>query len=440
MDPIDAHSQEELYTAQCQRSERSLVKFSLGTLPCECKVKVNFLMVGHTHEAVDQLFNKFSEALRKQNTLTLSPPKVHEISKMYDIRKWVKTFCEELHGLTTPHVFKIEMAPSGKVVLRYKHWSSDKTEKCKPEDENPENWITLIKERVGRVTTRSSTVGPASLEKMELESGKSDLKKFYSGSRLFGEEKRERREKGVGRVTSRSSTAGPASLEKKRKKSGKSDLKKFYSGSRLFGEEEKKEWEELMSSEHNFFSPKVRSEEFDLKALVTKKQEQTKEQLPCTREIADVRPAAVPDEVELEIQKQFDSIKPVYSKPYRPPTTVLQVMGYEQLKEGDLVAVNVANYDKIPCISKVVELRDQEFVIEWWKGTWLKSWEVWPGCEQDVLPFRSILLYAFELDDRGRLSKDTRKNLKNAYRVLNGTYRNIDKSPYFIAISCVLFN
>ncbi|XP_048586870.1 uncharacterized protein LOC5519393 isoform X2 [Nematostella vectensis] len=388
MDPIDAHSQEELYTAQCQRSERSLVKFSLGTLPCECKVKVNFLMVGHTHEAVDQLFNKFSEALRKQNTLTLSPPKVHEISKMYDIRKWVKTFCEELHGLTTPHVFKIEMAPSGKVVLRYKHLSSDKTEKCKPEDENPENWITLIKETV---EVPLDIVSPDQ-EKMVFE-------------RVQG------------------------------------DLKKFYSGSRLFGEEEKKECEELMSSEHNFVSPKVRSEEFDdLKALVTKKQEQTKEQLPCTREIADVRPAAVPDEVELEIQKQFDSIRPVYSGPYRPPTTVLQVMGYEQLKEGDLVAVNVANYDKIPCISKVVELRDQEFVIEWWKGTWLKSWEVWPGCEQDVLPFRSILLYAFELDDRGRLSKDTRKNLKNAYRVLNGTYRNIDKSPYFIAISCVLFN
>ncbi|EDO38699.1 predicted protein [Nematostella vectensis] len=185
---------------------------------------------------------------------------------MYDIRKWVKTFCEELHGLTTPHVFKIEMAPSGKVILRYKHWSSDKTEKWKPEDENPENWITLIK---------------------------------------------------------------------------------------------------------------------------------------------------------------------VYSGPYRPPTTVFQVMGYEQLKEGDLVAVNVANYDEIPCIGKVVELRVQKFVIEWWKGTWLKSWEVWPGCEQDVLPVRSILLYAFELDDRGRLSKDTRKNLKNAYRALKGN---------FIAISCVLFN
>ncbi|XP_022808902.1 uncharacterized protein LOC111345874 isoform X2 [Stylophora pistillata] len=34
------------------------------------KVKLNFLMVGHTHEAVDQMFNKLSEFLVKRDTRT----------------------------------------------------------------------------------------------------------------------------------------------------------------------------------------------------------------------------------------------------------------------------------------------------------------------------------------------------------------------------------
>ena len=35
------------------------------------KIKVNFLLVGHTHENIDQMFSRFSIALRQHDAFTL---------------------------------------------------------------------------------------------------------------------------------------------------------------------------------------------------------------------------------------------------------------------------------------------------------------------------------------------------------------------------------
>jgi hypothetical protein len=38
-----------------------------------------------------------------------------------------------------------------------------------------------------------------------------------------------------------------------------------------------------------------------------------------------------------------------------------------------LVAVNLENYHKVPVIGKVLEKRDNEFTIHYWKGSWNKK-------------------------------------------------------------------
>ncbi|KAL3692218.1 hypothetical protein R1sor_005869 [Riccia sorocarpa] len=36
------------------------------------KIKLGFLLVGHTHDFVDQMFSRFSQALRHENAFTMS--------------------------------------------------------------------------------------------------------------------------------------------------------------------------------------------------------------------------------------------------------------------------------------------------------------------------------------------------------------------------------
>ena len=83
---------------------------------------------------------------------------------------------------------------------------------------------------------------------------------------------------------------------------------------------------------------------------------------------------------------------------------------------GNFDAVNLLNYDKLPCNGKVVEIRGQKFVIEWWKKGKRKKCEKWQEYENEVLPVTCILLFAFKFNNHGMLSSDTSKNLKNAYK------------------------
>lgn len=53
-------------------------------------------------------------------------PHVEFIYAMYDVRSWLNAASTELHNITNPHCFVLKEGSSGDVVLKYKHWSSDK--------------------------------------------------------------------------------------------------------------------------------------------------------------------------------------------------------------------------------------------------------------------------------------------------------------------------
>jgi hypothetical protein len=67
------------------------------------KVKVNYLLVGHTHEIIDQVFSRYSVALRRKDCLTLSElmevaktcytpnPTVQHVQDVTDWAKWFDT-------------------------------------------------------------------------------------------------------------------------------------------------------------------------------------------------------------------------------------------------------------------------------------------------------------------------------------------------------------
>ena len=95
----------------------------------------------------------------------------------------------------------------------------------------------------------------------------------------------------------------------------------------------------------------------------------------------------------------------------------------EALKPGVLVAVHISNYKQKPVIGEVREVHDTDFTLDYWKGTYSTKWEphMVKGKDglapwADRLPKESIILCAFELDDRNHLFENTRKFLKRWYK------------------------
>ncbi|XP_066266678.1 uncharacterized protein [Branchiostoma lanceolatum] len=103
------------------------------------KVKVSYLMVGHTHEDIDQLFSRIGEHLRRRSAPTMDQllveveesytprPKVTVLDpqNMYDIKQWLDQEMVDIEHHNAPHTFKI-IKKEGDVALEFKMWSSDK--------------------------------------------------------------------------------------------------------------------------------------------------------------------------------------------------------------------------------------------------------------------------------------------------------------------------
>ncbi len=106
------------------------------------KVKVSFLMVGHTHEDVDQFFSRISSWLSKHNVPTLDAlmkgvekcfrkagtnTTSIQLDQMYDITGMLQPYLEQMKFHSKPHVFKITQNEAGKAVMVTKKWSTDET-------------------------------------------------------------------------------------------------------------------------------------------------------------------------------------------------------------------------------------------------------------------------------------------------------------------------
>ena len=103
------------------------------------QIKVGFLMVGHTHEDIDQLFSRISTHLKKKSITTF--PKLlqaipasfqradcvttaERITNIFDVRKWLLPHQHGMQYHSKPHAFKFTTSPEGKATLQTKDWST----------------------------------------------------------------------------------------------------------------------------------------------------------------------------------------------------------------------------------------------------------------------------------------------------------------------------
>ena len=99
------------------------------------KVKVNFLLVGHTHDHIDQMFSTFSKKLSRYDAFTLPAlsglisraytpkPEVVHLKEIYDFKRYsladnLKIF-SQLHNISFNHVFLIKHVLTEGVTLLY---------------------------------------------------------------------------------------------------------------------------------------------------------------------------------------------------------------------------------------------------------------------------------------------------------------------------------
>ncbi|XP_065906896.1 uncharacterized protein [Dysidea avara] len=151
------------------------------------EIEIGFLMVGHTHEDVDQRFSQLSQYLSKRSATTMedmlrsaktsNPDVVHAsvMEKVFDIRKWISPHIEVIKYHTEPHVFLFKRDASGKVVMQYKYWSHD---------EWIGNCVLLKSVPVGR----PELVQP-SLVKQDLGQLRRDIPKYELSGALSPEDK-----------------------------------------------------------------------------------------------------------------------------------------------------------------------------------------------------------------------------------------------------------
>jgi len=96
------------------------------------QVKVGFLMVGHTHEDIDQVFSRVATWIRRKDMVTLpdlvdnlrlsqQPAPVVDSLTCYDYKRGLADCRGLIQGIATPHHF-IMSEVDGKVTMRYRDW------------------------------------------------------------------------------------------------------------------------------------------------------------------------------------------------------------------------------------------------------------------------------------------------------------------------------
>ena len=94
------------------------------------------------------------------------------------------------------------------------------------------------------------------------------------------------------------------------------------------------------------------------------------------------------------------------------------------LQVSCFVAMYFANYDKLPCIGKVLAVEEDNFKVHYWKGTYCGKWTPQHVPRQksrpwvEILPKSCIVCSSFELTEDNKLMPSTRKFLKERYAAL----------------------
>ncbi|KAJ7371600.1 hypothetical protein OS493_024276 [Desmophyllum pertusum] len=142
-------------------------------------IKLCYLMVGHTHEDIDQMFLCVARRLLKKDALTLEQLKeeitesytlhveVHSLDAMFDVKAWMEEAHDGLSGHINQHQFKIEKNEEGHVVVYYKKWSTSPTWL-------PEDGIIMT----DGIPRGEPGLDPPNLAKINLDKIIADLPKF----------------------------------------------------------------------------------------------------------------------------------------------------------------------------------------------------------------------------------------------------------------------
>ncbi|KAL3682469.1 hypothetical protein R1sor_000491 [Riccia sorocarpa] len=106
------------------------------------KIKLGFLLVGHTHDFVDQMFSHFSQALRRENAFTMSrlrsviqnsydpKPITSVILQTWDFKNFIETepkLFRTLNDITHNQQYKFKLASTLDVRVWCKQFSTDQT-------------------------------------------------------------------------------------------------------------------------------------------------------------------------------------------------------------------------------------------------------------------------------------------------------------------------
>ena len=125
----------------CGRENKNRFVFAFCALLVELgvfrKIKVSFLMVGHTHEDVDQMFSRFSTYLRRTDAFAMDDltsafeksytpmPTAILLENVPDFCRWLHPQIDDMCFHSKPHVFKFTRDKFGKAVMVIKKWSTD---------------------------------------------------------------------------------------------------------------------------------------------------------------------------------------------------------------------------------------------------------------------------------------------------------------------------
>lgn len=103
------------------------------------EIYISFLMVGHTHEDVDQVFSRIAVKLKRRNASTLPDlqnvikeaynpmPECQELKMLFDISGWIGEHVLPMKNHVYPHAFRFFMGEDKKAQMQYKNWATDAT-------------------------------------------------------------------------------------------------------------------------------------------------------------------------------------------------------------------------------------------------------------------------------------------------------------------------
>ncbi|KAL3689390.1 hypothetical protein R1sor_015699 [Riccia sorocarpa] len=106
------------------------------------KIKLGFLLVGHTHDFVDQMFSRFSQALRRENAFTMSrlrsmiessydpKPVTTILTQTWDFKHFIETepkLYRTLNDITQNQQYKFKISSALEVRVWCKQFSTDNT-------------------------------------------------------------------------------------------------------------------------------------------------------------------------------------------------------------------------------------------------------------------------------------------------------------------------